>query len=295
MKKHNCYLKSTYYYLKTHKMGTLFAIFLFVIFVLAFLDLFFVDFFNNGHLKFYKPNHAIVYELPHQCHSHQYYSNYNHYQYNLHNNNYDHNHNYYLNSLHHYNYFSRSSDSSIVRLHAGALIVLTAALVIVAWVQVNKMRYVSRQNFLLSIDKRFADPVMLKAKQIIHTYSREIIKQKKFPVYAKDYLLTPDIATKILHASELYQTYEELTFAKTNINPDFGCLLNFLDFLETIAYFANKNNVSKKEVEELLGNSLCYYYKCFKLFIARRRETSDDHNYYCELEKLYHSIKLEKF
>ena len=79
---------------------------------------------------------------------------------------------------------------------------------------------------------------------------------------------------------------------------EFILLLNFYDFLETIAYFANKYHVEASELDDLLGGSIEYFHKIFiPLRDHLRYHYGDDPStprYYSELDKLVKTIADKK-
>ena len=73
---------------------------------------------------------------------------------------------------------------------------------------------------------------------------------------------------------------------------DFIKLLNFLDFLETIGYLHHRQAVTAIEVNELLGNSIVYFFEIYKPYILQRRQK--DPKFYGKLECLYNEVKKER-
>ncbi|MCE0723983.1 DUF4760 domain-containing protein [Legionella resiliens] len=154
------------------------------------------------------------------------------------------------------------------------IIFLTLFIVCAGWLQFKNLNKTSTGDFLLRIDERFGSPEILRARAIIHefyclTYEKEIDIN----------IHTYKIAEKVLSMKN-----------KVEASTDFIYLYNFLNFLETIAYFANNKYISSDEVNELLGGSLKYYYLVFKLLIADRRKKYQSNYYYCELETLAKAI-----
>lgn len=71
---------------------------------------------------------------------------------------------------------------------------------------------------------------------------------------------------------------------------DFVSLLNFLDYLETIALFYNKGSIDRSDLEILSGDSIRFYYAVFSIFIAHRRSNTNNRSYYSELEKCINDL-----
>lgn len=182
-------------------------------------------------------------------------------------------------------YLFGSQDRGINNFYSACLIFLTFTLVIVtgalarvAWIQLAKIQSTAQADFLLRIDDRYGSPSIIKARAIIHRL-----------YIATDKNICKDKRDEIL-ASKIKELYENLKFHK-----DFIHLLNFLDFLETIAYFSNQGYVEVKEINELLGGSLEYFHKIFTPLVGHLRyhyrDDLSNPSYYRELDKLVDKIK----
>ncbi len=154
------------------------------------------------------------------------------------------------------------------------IILLTLIIVCAGWMQFKNLNETSKGDFLLRIDERFGSPEILKARIIIHEF----------------YCLTNkediDLNIHILRISEMILG----TKNKIESSEKFIYLYNFLNFLETIAYFTNNNFISLEDINELLGGSLKYYYLTFQLLIEDRRTKYRSEYYYCELQTLAEKI-----
>lgn len=154
--------------------------------------------------------------------------------------------------------------------NAAALIILTVFIFCAGWIQLKDLNKTSKGDFLFRIDERYGQSEIIKARKIIHEY----------------YCLTQfeDIDPTI-HVQKIAQLVYD---TKLHIEKadNFICLLNFLDFLETIAYFTNQGFISIRDIDELTGCSLKYYYCIFQKLIISRRIKYNSDNFYCELEKL---------
>jgi hypothetical protein len=166
------------------------------------------------------------------------------------------------------------SDNSIIALNAGLIIILTLIIVIVAWIQLGSLSRTSKSDFLLRIDERYSSVNSVKARTIIH----------EFYCDAQTDELHYDIVIE-----KISNRIKDVEFKKEE-SKDFIILINFLDFLETISYFCNKKYISDRDVNELLGCSMNYYYKIFKPIIYARRSKYNDPRYYCEIEKFYEKL-----
>ena len=170
-------------------------------------------------------------------------------------------------------------NHDIIELHAAVLIILTFSLICVAWIQLRGINKTSKGDFLLRIDDRYGSLEIIKARIIIN---RLYYKTRAKDISSESHI--KKIAEEIKKLGENEDCEEKK-------NEDFIYLLNFLDFLETVAYFSNKDYISQKDINELLGNSLNYYYKVFKQWICYRRCKYDDKTYYCELEEFINKSK----
>lgn len=167
---------------------------------------------------------------------------------------------------------------NILHLNAGIIIILTALTLCAAWLQFSNLNQTSKGDFLLRVDTRYSSEEILKARTIIHRFYCQTRKEE----------ITDDKHVELIANKILEIMYNE------NESDDFIYLINFLDFLETLAYFVRKNLLSYKDIYELLGGSILYYYKVFKPWIYHRRLKRNNNNYYCEIEKLiekYESFK----
>lgn len=166
-------------------------------------------------------------------------------------------------------------DNKLKHLHDAYILLLTLVLIIVAWNQLRKFNNRSRADFLLRIDNRYGSKEIIKARAIIHGF----------------YCLTRLNASN--HETHIRKISDEIKKIGIKVEEadKFIHLLNFLDFLETIAYFANKNYITREDVSELLGGSMNYYYEIFSAWIYYRRHKYKDDSYYCQIQKYVASTK----
>ena len=158
-------------------------------------------------------------------------------------------------------------DNDLMELQAVTLVVLTGGLISVAYVQLSSASKSLRGEFLLKIDERFTSHEFLEAETIIHQLCcAKGVKGIEDTQQIK--LVSDEIANMSKQAEK---------------SRDFNLLLNFLDFLETIAYMSNQDLILSKDVQELLGGTLDYYYKIFQSLIQHQNEYLKQVNYYCEL------------
>lgn len=184
-------------------------------------------------------------------------------------------------SSNYFNFFDNriKTHQPIIEIHALSIIILTIVLVMIAWIQSKEILKTSRGDFLMRIDDRYGSPDIIKARKIIHDiYLQEIPNEddkKNNPTKWKD-MQQDRMSIIIVKMEEDKSAYK---------SEEFICLLNFLDFFETIAYFCNKGDISSQEVEELMGCSFRYYCNLFKKFIDSRRQYYNKNDYYSEIYK----------
>lgn len=167
-------------------------------------------------------------------------------------------------------YHSKIKANHVSDWNDVAIIFLTLIIVCAGWMQLKNLNQTTTSDFLLRIDERYGSPEILKARVIIHE------------LYCLTYQDEIDINIHINKIAKKILTMKNKVDSSTN----FIYLYNFLNFLETIAYFANNNYISNVDVDELLGGSLKYYYLVFKLLIEDKRKKYQSDYYYCELETL---------
>ncbi len=179
-------------------------------------------------------------------------------------------------------------DVSMRNLHDAFIIILTIFLVIgtfglgyVAWVQLTAIQKTERADFLFQIDERYGSELIIKARQIIQRLYRESNN------------LYPE-ATESVHRSYIAIRINEIS-QNINTSKEYVYLLNLLDLLETISYFANTGVISKQDVQNLMGPSMEFFFIIFKPRIEHRREKYRNETYYCELQKLAERTKQNKF
>lgn len=169
-------------------------------------------------------------------------------------------------------------NSNIIRLNAAAIIVLTIILVCVGWFQLGNLNKISKADFLLRIDDRYGSTDIIKARAIVQELYRKAVP--------KDETVSEDVYIK-----KISDGMKEIGKDKSpNGCEKFAYLLNLLDFLETIAYFSRKDFISVDEVDDLLGNSLVFYYQIYKPWIYYRRSKYHNKQYHNEIELLVEKI-----
>ena len=156
-------------------------------------------------------------------------------------------------------------------------VILTIFLVCIAWIQLSGLQKTAQSDFLMRIDDRYASKSILKARQIIQRLYRESNIQNPGAPHS-------------VHNSHISIRIHEISENIDNSN-EYIYLLNLLDFLETISYFANKGAISISDIESLMGPSMGFFFTIFTPRIEARRQKYQNNKYYCELEKLVKNMK----
>lgn len=184
-------------------------------------------------------------------------------------------------ALHWWDLNSRREDSNVLEIHFVSLILLTIGLITVAYVQLKKSNENLRGEFLLEIDRRFASSEIAKAEMVIQALCWQ---------YSIKDVNDPNIQQV---SKAIRQIVENKSNLDVVVNSEKAVyLINFLDFLETIAYFRNENLVSTDDIEKTLGGTLCYYHTIFKDLIEHQRAYLNKQDYYGALEKVVKEINL---
>lgn len=167
-------------------------------------------------------------------------------------------------------------------LHNASIIILTFIIACVAWFQLSGIAKNGEGDFLLRIDERLSNESIIKARVIIHE------------IYSKSKTQNPN-SSEDQHcefmANEIYLLGERKD--KKSIK-DYVYILNFLDFLETISLFTNNGYISPKEIDDLMNQSIIFFYKIFSKRIHQRRQKYNDSTFYYQFEKLYLKIQARK-
>ncbi|HIF0138890.1 TPA: DUF4760 domain-containing protein [Legionella anisa] len=166
-------------------------------------------------------------------------------------------------------------ESAAEHFNAAAIVILTIIIFCAGWIQFKDLNKTSKGDFLLRIDEKYGQPENIKARTIIHEF----------------YCLTRSEHIDVTNHVRKISIMVKDTKYKIEEAEKFVCLLNFLDFLETISYFANHSYISEKEVNELIGCSLKYYFCVFDDLIRERRQKYNSNHYYSELETLAKKIQ----
>jgi len=197
----------------------------------------------------------------------------------------------------------------------------TVALAIVAWYEIRIINNQSDKDFLLHIDERWGSVEVIRARKIIHELYIQIREKHKEDLKELPEKSDTDYSSiKYLKAKQIindyYQPYPNLPLplsieTKDNfvqavlgleifkISKDriyaeeFVYLLNFLDFMETIAYLARGNtqdNELVNKINDLCGGSLIFNYNIFKPYMEIKRKKHPDEKFYVHFDELYDAL-----
>ena len=179
---------------------------------------------------------------------------------------------------HHLKVISDQS-TAIETLHAACLIILTSSLVCIAWIQLGGIGQTAQSDFLMRLDNRYGSVSILKARVIIQRFYRE----------SKN--LNPT-ATEAVHRNYIGSKINEMS-DDINSSEGYVYLLNLLEFLESISFFANRKDLQTEDILNLMGLSLVFYYDIFKPRIEARRNKYSHKSMYVEFEKLVQKINCK--
>ncbi|MBX9585709.1 MAG: hypothetical protein K2X50_00480 [Gammaproteobacteria bacterium] len=182
-----------------------------------------------------------------------------------------------VNNLLDYKHSPDSKDP--VKFHAAVILILTIAILLGSWRQIYNANKISKNDFIMRIDQQYSSLQSIKARAIIHKIYREIGPDS----ISRQYRIT-ETARKVALMRTSTKKYEM---------RDFIYLMNFLECLETISFFANNNAIGQDDLKLLSGPSIKFYYQVFKLFITERRTETDNNSYYVELEKFIQNQQEE--
>lgn len=171
--------------------------------------------------------------------------------------------------------FDEYEGHPLTHLHNAFLIILTALIAIIAYVELKGLYRNSKADMLLRIDRSLRNPEAIKAMTIIRQFRFES---------EKEISVQNDIQVNFSKDRKLYKkTVEEKTGQKIkNFLLDYGfsqheqvILINFLNTIETICYLCNKNYTSSDDVEEFFENELQSYFDMFEPYIQYTQELYD--------------------
>lgn len=178
-----------------------------------------------------------------------------------------------------YNFFKNIDDKSFEKTGHMVLVISAAIAAIIAWWQLIKLNSTAFADLLTKIETRYGSGEILEAREII----QEIYLQSK----------DPQDTCKLKHISRMQDIIKQIgNDAKQS--RKFILLLNFLDFLESIAYYVKVGYVSYDDVLEMFGGNLPYWFDVYERWIHYRREKFKELKMYYEFETLVKKIRDTK-
>lgn len=67
-------------------------------------------------------------------------------------------------------------------------------------------------------------------------------------------------------------------------------VLSLLNFFEAVGFIYNRTNLKAAKINDLMGQSIKFYYKVFEQYIAYRRNKHNDQSFHKEFEKMFESL-----
>ncbi len=174
--------------------------------------------------------------------------------------------------------FDERHSFTLEDLHNAFLIVLTALIAIIAWVQLKGLYENSKADMLLRIDRNLRNAEAIKAMTIIRQFRFEIEKEiaaqneikVDFSKVRKEY--KKEIETKT--GQKIKRFLLDYSFSQ----HEQIVLINFLNTIENICYLCNKNYTSSHDVEEFFEYELPYYFDIFEPYIQYTQEQYDSND-----------------
>ncbi len=191
------------------------------------------------------------------------------------------------------NLYSNYIDKNVYRIYDFYLIFLTilslgltSLIAYIAWNQLSGINKVANADFLLRIDDRLSSSLVVKAKIVIH----EIYRETKIDC---PHTKCTCNQCKDEHIQRIRAKIKSLG-RDIRSAKEFAYLKNFLDFLETVGYFAHSGYITVEQVNSLMGDTVEYHYEIFKDWIEYRKRRDDDRAY-SELRWLVEEINPRKY
>lgn len=173
--------------------------------------------------------------------------------------------------LKHLDDFHKFNDSVLLQFNAAIILILTIVLIIGGWRQIHNANRISKDDILLRIDYRYTSLEIIKARSIIH---RLYVKFEDGKTSREDKIINTSAKIEAMRTSNIIRERSEFMY-----------LINFLDFLETIALFYNKGSIDETDLEILSGDSMKFYRDIFGCFIENRRKSTSNRSYYLQLDR----------
>lgn len=131
------------------------------------------------------------------------------------------------------------------------------------------------------MDERWSSQEIIEARIIIHN----LYVAAKLKMDDNQKLINKKIGEDIVKLNKSKNSVKQRKFI---------CLLNLLDFMETIGHLCSKNLLSTEEVRDLCGFSMKFNYQIFERYIRERRKRHKVPKLYQDFENLYNKLKESK-
>lgn len=172
-------------------------------------------------------------------------------------------------------YFVKEDDQEI------ALLIYFATLIIacIAYYQLSRSNEFADNEFILHISKRWGDKTIIKARMILHALFQIEYRSEN----------TVDLCKHCHYERSLRKIADNILTLSRETNDqnfDFIYLLNLLDFMETLGFFWKERNLDIEIIDGLYGNSILFFYKCFKVYIKNRQQyEKNSYINFCQMAK----------
>ncbi len=158
-----------------------------------------------------------------------------------------------------------------------ALIIISSAVAIIAWVQLSKIGGSAQVSYLLEFDKKWGSEELITARALIH---KPYIECQKLNLNDADMFNT--LGQYIIALSMQDNKPEDV--------KNFMYVLSLLNFFEAVGFIYNRTYLKPAKINELMGQSIKFYYKTFESYIAYRRNKHGDVSFHKEFEKMFESL-----
>lgn len=186
-----------------------------------------------------------------------------------------------------YDYIRKSAKEEITTWLSFVSGAAASSVAFIAWYKLREIHNQSEAHFLLRIDERWGNNESIKARSVIHKLYHEISERHKsgledIPFTERDVFIQAKLGSEIILLSK-----------NITLTDDFIYLLNFLDFMESIAFLVEEKHVSARKLNILCGESIIFNYIIFQPYIQQRRVRHGNKNFYKCFENLYKEMIKE--
>lgn len=158
-----------------------------------------------------------------------------------------------------------------------SIFIVYTVIAIIAWVQLGKIGDTAEVSYLFEFDKKWGSEELIIARSIIHK------------PYVECQKLQLDDAERFRVLGQYI-----INLSMQDNAPDdaknFMYVLSLLNFFETVGYLYNRKNLKPAKINELMGQSIKFYYKVFESYIQYRRNKHDKESFHIEFQQMYESL-----